>query len=66
MNLRVNGDSHLYDGAPNVADLVASLGLHPNMALVELNGRALFRHEWGETPLQEGDSLEVIRVVAGG
>lgn len=66
MKVRVNGEDYPCDGASNVAELINRLKLHPNMALVELNGRALFRHEWEETLLKEGDSLEIIRVVAGG
>ena len=66
MNLRVNGEDHACAEACTVTELVSQLGLHPNMALVELNGRALFRHEWPETVLKDGDLVEIIRVVAGG
>ena len=34
--------------------------------LVELNGIALFPREFAATTLQEGDRLELMRMVAGG
>jgi thiamine biosynthesis protein ThiS len=34
--------------------------------LVELNGAALFPREFANTVLQEGDRLELLRMVAGG
>jgi len=33
---------------------------------VELNGEVLPRRQWGETPLEAGDRLEVVRIIGGG
>ena len=52
--------------ATQVEDLVAELGLPLAAALVEHNGTALLRSEWCMTKLQDGDRLEIIRMVAGG
>jgi thiamine biosynthesis protein ThiS len=52
--------------AAQVEDLVAELGLPLAAALVEHNGTALLRSEWAMTNLQNGDRLEIIRMVAGG
>jgi thiamine biosynthesis protein ThiS len=52
--------------AEQVEDLVAELGLPLAAALVEYNGTALLRSEWCRTSLQDGDRLEIIRMVAGG
>jgi sulfur carrier protein len=52
--------------ARNVEALVAELGLPLAAALVEHNGTALLRSEWLKTQLQDGDRLEIIRMVAGG
>jgi len=49
-----------------VEALVAELGLPLAAALVEHNGTALLRSEWLKTHLQDGDRLEIIRMVAGG
>ncbi len=65
MKLRLNGQERGVN-ATNVEALVGELGLPLAAALVEHNGAALLRSEWAETGLQEGDRLEIIRMVAGG
>ena len=65
MNLHLNGKELGVD-ATNVEALVAELGLPLAAALVEHNGTALLRSEWLKTQLQDGDRLELIRMVAGG
>jgi sulfur carrier protein len=65
MNLHLNGKERGVV-ATNVEALVAELGLPLAAALVEHNGTALLRSEWLKTQLQDGDRLEIIRMVAGG
>ncbi len=65
MTLHLNGKELGVD-ARNVEALVAELGLPLAAALVEHNGTALLRSEWLKTQLQDGDRLEIIRMVAGG
>ena len=65
MKLVLNGKDREVD-ATQVETLVAELGLPLAAALVEHNGTALLRSEWARTNLQEGDRLEIIRMVAGG
>ena len=65
MKLILNGREREVQ-ATQVEDLVAELGLPLAAALVEHNGTALLRSEWAETNLQDGDRLEIIRMVAGG
>ncbi|MBJ7391566.1 MAG: sulfur carrier protein ThiS [Chthoniobacterales bacterium] len=65
MTLHLNGKERGVD-ATNVEALVAELGLPLAAALVEHNGTALLRSEWLKTQLQDGDRLEIIRMVAGG
>jgi sulfur carrier protein len=65
MKLVLNGKDREVN-ASQVETLVAELGLPLAAALVEHNGTALLRSEWARTNLQEGDRLEIIRMVAGG
>ena len=65
MKLVLNGKDREVS-ATQVESLVAELGLPLAAALVEHNGTALLRSEWAKTTLQEGDRLEIIRMVAGG
>jgi len=65
MKLVLNGQNREVQ-ATQVEELVAELGLPLAAALVEHNGTALLRSEWAQTNLQNGDRLEIIRMVAGG
>jgi sulfur carrier protein len=65
MKLVLNGKDREVN-ATRVETLVAELGLPLAAALVEHNGTALLRSEWAGRNLQEGDRLEIIRMVAGG
>jgi thiamine biosynthesis protein ThiS len=49
-----------------VAGLLHTLGLGDTPVLVELNGTALLPAEFTTTPVRDGDTLEIIRIVAGG
>ena len=66
MNLLINGEKRAVNGAKNITDVVAELGLEPKMVLIEHNGTALSRSEWPSTPIKSGDQLEILRVSAGG
>ena len=65
--LRVNGQEELLSAA-SVAELLAARGIAagaPGVA-VALNGAVVPRRRWLETPLQPGDSLEIVRPIQGG
>lgn len=66
VQVRVNGDGvDLADGA-TVEDLLGALGLGGRWVLVERNGEPVRRTDLGTTILADGDSLELVRAVAGG
>ena len=65
MKIRVNG-AERETGAATVLKLVGELELPPQTILVELNGEALRRDEWGDARLSDGATLEILRVAAGG
>jgi len=66
MTISMNGEAADARGAHTVAELVDRYGLPPQTVLVEHNGVALHRREWAQRSLNEGDRIEVLRVVAGG
>lgn len=65
MKIRLNGADR-ETGAETIAGLLDELGLPRQTILLERNGEALRRDEWDTAPLREGDTLEVLRVAAGG
>ncbi len=65
MRIRLNG-SERETGAETIAGLLDELQLPRQTVLVERNGEALRREQWEGEMLREGDSVEVLRVAAGG
>ena len=66
MNVTVNGRAQPAAPDETVATLLERLGLGGRYALVERNGEPVERGRYGETGLEEGDTLLVARPVAGG
>ena len=59
-------DVHLAEGA-RVSDAFAALGLADDRALLAMvNGVAVPRARWPETPLKEADTLSLFRPFKGG
>lgn len=65
MKITLNGEARDI-GADSLPALIAELNLQPHALLVEHNGTALRPSEWENRPINEGDRIEFIRIVAGG
>jgi sulfur carrier protein len=66
MRVTVNGGPRdLPDGLELVA-LIEQFGLRPGSVVVERNGEALPRSAMDGVVLADGDTLELVRAVAGG
>lgn len=66
MQLTVNGETHELAEGTTIAELLAELGLDPRMLAVERNLALVPRAQHSNTPLAEGDRLEVVTLVGGG
>ena len=66
MRVVANGDDVELAAGATVADLLAHLGLGGKWVLVERNGEPVRRPELATTALEDGDTLELVRAVAGG
>ena len=67
MTITLNGKVHEELESPlSVADLLVSLGLAGQPVLVELDLVALRPREFAETMVEDGSTLEIIRIAAGG
>jgi sulfur carrier protein len=62
----INGESREVDDGMTVAALVQTLGMTAPHVAVELNLEVVPRARHGETPLREGDRLEIVTLVGGG
>jgi sulfur carrier protein len=65
-SIRVNGERREVPSGQTVSGLLETVGLAGRPVVVERNGAALFPREFPVTRLEEGDRVEIVRVVAGG
>lgn len=66
MNLTVNGDNRAFEGALDVAALVAALGLDARKVAVERNLEIVPRSAYVSTALADGDRIEIVHFIGGG
>lgn len=63
--VKVNG-AELDIAGKTIAEFLATTNYDPKRIAVERNGDIVFKSRYGETVLEEGDSLEVVSFVGGG
>ena len=66
MKLILNGADREAPALATLADLALWLALPSFGTAIELNGAVIRKAEHTTTPLQEGDRLEIVRLVGGG
>jgi sulfur carrier protein len=65
MRVIINGEERQLDAA-TVAELVEQLHLQGDRVAVERNLEIVSRGQWAETPLRDGDRVEIVHFVGGG
>ena len=63
--VKVNG-TELDIAGKTVAEYLAATKYDPRRIAVERNGNIVFKSQYCETVLEDGDSLEVVSFVGGG
>lgn len=66
MKLRVNGKTVELRAPTPLLGYLDSLGVDPRAVAVEVNERILERAEFQSTTLNDGDVVEIVRMVGGG
>lgn len=66
MNVFINGEERSVPDVRTLAALIEHLGMKADRIAVELNREIVQRGKWSETPLREGDRLEIVHFVGGG
>jgi sulfur carrier protein len=67
MKLHINGEARDFNlASATLSALVEALGMKPDRVAVELNRDIVPRDRWSETPLRDGDQLEIVHFVGGG
>jgi sulfur carrier protein len=66
IELSVNGELKRFDAGADVARLLESLHIAGKRIAVEKNGEIVPRSRFADTPLANGDRLEIVVAVGGG
>lgn len=66
IRVMVNGEPRELAAGTTVGGLLQSLGLHPQLVVVEHNREILDRTALDATEVREGDNLELVHFVGGG
>jgi sulfur carrier protein len=66
IEVTINGDRRQVEPGQTLAQFLTGLRLEPRIVVVERNGEIVARHHLGETPLADGDNLEIVQMMAGG
>lgn len=66
INIKANGTSFAVPAGQPLEAFLSDLGFSPGLVVVERNLQAVSPSESREVRLEDGDSLEIVRIVAGG
>ncbi len=66
MNIQVNGEQKQFEKGTTVFGLIETLNLIPQATVVQRNDDVVMRKNYPDTVLNEGDNIELVRVVGGG
>ena len=66
MNIIINGETRVLAPVETLAALVEQLGMKSDRVAIELNRDIVPRERWAQTPLKDGDRLEIVHFVGGG
>jgi sulfur carrier protein len=66
ITLTVNGEKRQIEGPVGLIAYLETLEINPRYVAIAYNGTVLERQHWSEVVLQDGDVLEIVRMVGGG
>jgi sulfur carrier protein len=66
MEITLNGETQRIPAPATVAELLAARGLAGKRVAVERNGEIVPKSRHADTPVNEGDTIEIVVAVGGG
>ena len=66
MQLVINGKEKSLESSENIAQMLQELDITGSHIAVALNFQVVPRTRYGQTPLSEGDKVEIVHAVGGG
>ena len=66
IEVTINGNRRQVEPGQTLAEFLNGLRLEPRTVVIERNGEIIARDRLAETPVAEGDTLEIVQMMAGG
>ena len=62
----INGDLKKFPPETNIVSVLESLNISSKHIAIEINENLVFRSDWQETNLKDGDKVEIVKAIGGG
>ena len=62
----INGDLKKFPSEINIVSVLESLNISSKHIAIEINENLVFRSDWQETNLKDGDKVEIVKAIGGG
>jgi len=62
----INGDLKKFPRETNIVSVLESLNISSKHIAIEINESLIFRSDWQETNLKDGDKVEIVKAIGGG
>ena len=62
----INGDLKKIPQETNIVSVLESLNISTKHIAIEINENLVFRSDWQETNLKDGDKIEIVKAIGGG
>jgi len=62
----INGDLKKFPSETNIVSVLESLNISSKHIAIEINENLVFRSDWQETNLKDGDKIEIVKAIGGG
>ena len=62
----INGDLRKFPQETNIVSVLDSLNISSKHIAIEINENLVFRSDWQETNLKDGDKVEIVKAIGGG
>lgn len=66
ISVRINGETREFDQPLTVREILSDLAIKEGTVAIAVNESVVPKAEWDKILIQDGDRVEIIRVVAGG
>lgn len=66
MKVKINGIDKEFMAGANLNELIAQFSQQNSRIIAEVNGCIVKGRDWQQTPISEGDTIELVSFVGGG